>query len=67
MDRDNPDGLLPDSIACTMTACEPVYSLRLVGRAFVQEDMMMEQGENSEQQEGSQHVGLLLLVVGSTK
>ncbi len=63
-DHDNPAGLSPDSIACTMTACEPIYFLRLVCCAFVQEDMMMGEGEDSEQQEGSQHVGLLLLMFG---
>lgn len=65
-DLDNAAGLLPDSIAataaCNMTACEPIYFLRLVCCALVQEDMMMGEGEDSEQQEGSQHVGLLLLM-----
>ena len=47
-----------------MTACEPIYFSRLVCCAFVQEDMMIGEGEDSEQQEGSQHVGLLLLMFG---
>ena len=50
-----------------MNAWELTYCLRLVGCASVQEDMMMGEGETSEQQEGSQHVGLLLLVFGFTQ
>ncbi len=67
MDRENPAGLSPDSIVCTMNAWESTYCLRLVGCASVQEDMMMGEGENSGKQEGSQHVGLLLLVFGFTQ
>ena len=67
MDHDNPAGMMSDSIVCTMNACASTYCMRLVGCASVQEDMMMGEEEDSEQQEGSQHVGLFLLVLGFTQ